>query len=383
MSQEAIIVTLTFACCATAHFAGMCISAILARQRVKYHSLPAMLGIFSVVLAIVAMFGEDVAKGNPGLLNPYMLWMLVVGTFFQSLYALGFVMPGYLQWGRMFKYSTPIIVLAVTYAAVVFISGGVFNVYSIDELFGKISILDVIWRFSALLMGVYYVLNIIVLPHRLASKTVFPVSVLAYIVVLFMSVVFYLYTGMNYSPRLLCVYMVFFTMLDFFWLCHSIETLIEIVPQPDITMPETIVVENEQPNGAESEGEAGKSEEQSQTDFNELNQQRYMRVQVWMQHNRDAWMSNGFNRDRLCKETGINRQLMLQCMRSQGHNNVHEYITAYRVQELKRLIVRGEVRTASDALIVGFGSVKTARLCFERIERCTIDAYLEGNARQQ
>ena len=72
-------------------------------------------------------------------------------------------------------------------------------------------------------------------------------------------------------------------------------------------------------------------------DFNEMNQKRYMRVQLWMQNNKEAWKSNRFTRDKLCEETGINRQLMLQCLRSQGHNNIHEYITAYRVEELKTI----------------------------------------------
>ncbi len=370
------MVTLTFACCATAHFAGMCITGILARQRAQYHSLVAMMGIFFTVLAIVAMYGESVANGAPGLLNPYMLWMLVVGTFMQSLYSLGLVMPGYLQWGRMFKYASPIIILGIAYVAVMYPYAHVTKVYTATELFSNIFSLDFIWRIAALLMGMYYVLNIVILPHRLAFKTVFPVSVIAYIVVLSLSVIFYLYAALNYSPLLLCIYIVFFTVLNFFWVCHSIEMLIEILPTPDITMEEAEPV-----SLVQEEGEDLDEDGQDQADFNEVNLRRYKQVQVWMHHNREVWMNNGFNRDRLCKETGINRQLMLQCMRSQGHNNVHEYITAYRVQELKRLVARGVITTMADTLVVGFGSIKTARVCFERIEKCDLDEYLERRVR--
>jgi AraC-like DNA-binding protein len=87
-------------------------------------------------------------------------------------------------------------------------------------------------------------------------------------------------------------------------------------------------------------------------------------------------LNNGFNRDKLCDETGINRQLMLQCLRSQGHNNIHEYITTYRVEELMRLIRQGEVTSVSDCILVGFVTPKTARACFERIAGSNLDDFL-------
>lgn len=378
MSWEGIIVTLTFACCATAHFVGMCITGILARHRVQYLSLVAVLAIFFGVIAIVAMFGEVVAHGRPGLLNPYMLLMLVVGTYLQSIYSLGIVMPGYLQWERMVRYASPIFILGIAYIVAMYPFAQLTKVYSAGELFDNIISLDFILRILALLLGVYYVLNIVVLPHRLAFKTVFPVSLIAYIVVLLLSVVLYLYTALHYHPFLLCAYMVFFTLVNFFWVCHSMETLIIKIPHPDINL------DMESQDGlVESVADSGSADEQKLADFNEANQRRYLRVQLWMQRNRDKWTGNGFTRDRLCEETGINRQLMLQCLRSQGHNNVHEYITAYRVQELKRLVARGEICCLSDTLVVGFGSVKTARTCFERIEGCSLDEFLAQKVRME
>lgn len=375
MSWETTIVTLTFACCATAHFVGMCITGILARHRVQYLSLVAVLAIFFGVIAIVALFGENVAHGSPGLLNPYMLLMLTVGTYLQSIYSLGIVMPGYLQWERMVRYASPIVLLAIVYVAAMYPLDHVTKVYTAAELFDHLFSLDFILRIMALLLGVYYVLNIVVLPHRLAFKTVFPVSLIAYIVVLLLSVILYLYTALHYHPFLLCAYMCLFTVVNFFWVCHSMETLIIKIPHPDISLTPEIPMES-----AEIAVEDSAADEQRQADFNEANQRRYLQVQLWMQRNRDLWTGNGFTRDRLCEETGINRQLMLQCLRSQGHNNVHDYITAYRVRELKRLVARGEVRTLADTLAVGFGSIKTARLCFERIEGTDLDSYLEQKA---
>ncbi len=375
MSWEGTIVTLVFACCATAHFVGMCVTGILARHRVQYLSLAAVLAIFFCVIAIVAMYGENVAQGAPGLLNPYMLLMLVVGTYLQSIYSLGLVMPGYLELERMVKYALPIFVLLIVYAVVVYPFTHLTKVFTTSELLDNIFSVDFILRIIALLLGVYYVINIFILPRRFAYKTVFPVSIIAYIGVLLLSVVLYLYTALNYNPFLLCAYMVFFTVVNFFWVCHSMEMLVMKIPNPDITL-----AMNEQVELVASEVE-DLNDGQKQADFNEVNQHRYLHVQVWMQRNRALWTDNGFTRDRLCKETGINRQLLLQCLRSQGHNNVHEYITAYRVQELKRLVARGEIRNVADALMVGFGSVKTARLCFERIERCVLDDFLAQKVR--
>jgi AraC-like DNA-binding protein len=153
------------------------------------------------------------------------------------------------------------------------------------------------------------------------------------------------------------------------------ETLIQKMPHPEIVLES---VEREV-TGAEIAFVV--DEDKRQSDFNEQNQSRYARLQLWMKQNKAEWTANGFTRDRLCEATGINRQLMLQCLRSQGHNNVHEYITAYRVAELKRMVLRGEVSSLADCVSAGFGSVKTARSCFERIEGSSLDDFLRLNAR--
>lgn len=376
MSIDATIVTIVFACCATAHFVGMFIMGILAIHRVQYLSLAWMLAIFFFVVSIVAFFGEEVAEGRPGILNPYMLLMLVVGTYLQSIYSLGIAMPGFLQWGRMIKYASPIVLLALVYVLAMYPGGQLTKVYSLSEMFGNIFSFDMILRFSAMLLGLSYVLNIVFLPRRLAYKSSYPMLLLAYTVVLVLSVVLYLYTALNYTPMLLCAWIVVFTLVNFFWVCHSMETLIVKIPHPSINQGVKVAEEQTEDSTEVQE------ESKQQADFNELNNARYLKVQIWMRQNKDKWMSNGFTRDKLCEETGINRQLLLQCLRSQGHNNVHEYITVYRVEELKRLIARGEVTTVTDSLLVGFGAVKTARLCFERIEGQSLDEYLQSKIKR-
>lgn len=377
MSIEATIVTIVFACCATAHFVGMCIVGILARHRVQYLSLAWILAIFFGIISIVAMYGNAIVVGNPGLLNPYMLLMLVVGTYLQSIYSLGIVMPGFLQWARMWKYATPLFVLATMYILAIHQAEQLTKVYTLDELFHNIFSADLILRLLALLLGVFYVVNIVFLPRRLAQKTVFPISLIGYAVLLTLSVVMYLYTALDYTPYLLCVYVVLFTLVNFYWVCHAMSTLITRVPHPDVLLPvpaDGTPVENS-PDAPE--------ENVRETDFNEMNLRRYQSVQTWMQTHKAMWTNNGFTRDKLCEETGINRQLMLQCLRSQGHNNIHEYITTYRVEELKRLISIGKIKTVADSDMVGFGTPKTARTCFERIEGASLDLFIAENSQSK
>lgn len=378
MSIDATIVTVIFACCATAHFVGLCVMGILARHRVQYLSLAWILAIFCAVTAIVAMFGDVVVAGRPGILNPYMLLMLVVGAYLQSIYSLGIVMPGFLQWGRMLKYASPVFVLAGVYIVAMFPAEQLTKVYSADELFSNMLSADLMLRLLAMLLGVYYVMNIIFLPRRLASRTNLPMSLIAYTAVLVLSVILYLYTALRYTPMLLCAYMLLFTIVNFFWVCHSMKTLILKVSHPDIALE---AADDEDTGAEDVRNDDIQSEDKRRADFNEMNHKRYMRVQGWMLGHKEAWMNSSFTRDRLCAETGLNRQLLLQCLRSRGHNNVHEYIAAYRVAELKRLVLSGKVASVADCEIVGFGTVKTARYWFECMEGCSLDDFLQQKRR--
>lgn len=375
------IVYITFACCAVLHLMGALVSGVLARHRAQYLVLLWVFSIIFGVLGVVTCFSTEVVEGDPGLLNPYMLPMLAVGVFLQSLYSLGLVMPGFLQMERMLKYVAPLALLLCLMLALTISPGEqLTKVYSMSQLFREVTFGDMLLRFSALILGMYYLVNIFVLPFRFAKKTTFPVSMLVYSTVLVLSIVLYLYLAFEYNVVLLCGYVSMFTLLNLFWLFHSLETVVAHMRRPDISLEESerlaaLAVAEEEKERAERERESKR-----QADFNEMNRQRYLRVQLWMQEHKELWVNNDFTRDRLCEETGINRQLMLQCLRSQGHYNVHEYITTYRVEELKRKVIRGEIATIAECDVVGFGSVQTARSCFARIEGSSLDAFFAEHA---
>ena len=80
---------------------------------------------------------------------------------------------------------------------------------------------------------------------------------------------------------------------------------------------------------------------------------------------------------RLCRLAGFNRHVVLQSLRSQGYNDVHEYISRYRVAELKRLITEGKITDLRQVEEVGFRSVKTASLCFSRYESGDLQSFFD------
>lgn len=381
------IVLLTFACCTTAHFIVTCIMGLYARHRVEYLSLAWIMGIFTCVLLIVTPFSHSVATGQPGIMHPYMILTLVCGIFLQSIYTFGFSMPGFLQWERMWKYSSPIFILAALYLLAMYPGGKLTKIYSSDELFENIYNVDLILRVAALGMGIYYIVNILYLPHRFAKSANVPAFVKGYGVVLTLSCVYYVYVAVNYTPMLLCIFLILFTCLNMYMVFRTLESMAMHLIKPVIALGETtdvLPMESEEKELTEEE-KAQEAERQAQKlyDFNQLNRERYNKVEKWMRTHHLEWTDHTFNRDRLCEATGINRQLLLQCLRSQGHNNIHDYLMLYRVEELKRLIKRGEVTTVSESFNAGFGAVKTARVSFEKLEGFSLDTYIERHRRAQ
>ena len=68
--------------------------------------------------------------------------------------------------------------------------------------------------------------------------------------------------------------------------------------------------------------------------------------------------------------------MALQSLRSQGYNDVHEYISRYRVAKLRDLIISGEITDLKQVDMVGFRSVKTATTSFERYENKNLSEFL-------
>ena len=366
-------ILLTLACSAMAHLVMTCVMALYARHRVQYLSLAWINGIFTAILIGAAVISGMIPSGQPGILNPLMMIMLVVGCFLQSIYPLSIPMPGYLQWGRMWKYASPAIVLIIIYLLAFLVGENMEEFYTFAEVREHLFSLSMLLRLAAFLLALFYVFNIFMLPRLMVRHPSVPRYLKGYCIVLSFSAVFYLVVCIVYDPTLLMVYVVIFTLLNMYLALRALETMAMTLPHPVIEAVEDIAEETPMAEAEEAADEGDKSERE---DFNEANLQRYHRLEAWMQKNRAAWTESTFGRDQLCREVGLNRHLVLQSVRSQGHNNVHEYINRYRIEELKRLILRGEVATVGESVDAGFGTVATARSCFKKMEGIRLDDYM-------
>ena len=363
-------VLLTLACCATAHWVVACVMALYARHKVQYLALAWINGIFAFLLSVAIPFSPVIAQGNPGILHPMMLLILLICCYLQSIYPLSIPMPGYLQWGRMWNYAVPVIVLMFAYGLLMLVCKKPIYIYTFDDLCGNLLSLDVLIRLAALGVSIYYIINIFRLPRRLAHKADVPRYLVGYTTALGLSVVYYTVVSVFYGPYLLIIYMVIFTLVNLYLVLRILETMAVQLPRPALT----VVVEEPTPEVVE------KAERE---DFNEANQLRFRHVEFWMQNNKEEWTDSTFGRDRLCRGVGYNRHLLLQSVRSQGYNNIHDYINRYRIDELKRMIQRGQVRVVSDAMFAGFGTTITARSCFMRMEGKSLDEYLAEHSKKE
>ena len=257
--------------------------------------------------------------------------------------------------------------LLAIYIVAALMGSRIVYIYSLKELFGSILSSDILMRLCALGLSIYYIVNIFLLPHRMARHANVPRYLLGYCVAMGLSVVFYTYVAIFFDHTLLAIYVVLFTILNLYLMFRTLETLALQLPRPVISeVAEAPVEENK---------------EKGQEDFNEANLYRFQRINFWMQNHRNEWKDSTFGRDRLCMEVGYNRHLVLQSVRSQGFNNVHDYIGSFRVAELKRMISRGEVKTLNDTLAAGFGTTQTVRACFLKVEGITLDEYLSQHTR--
>lgn len=361
---------LLFTISATAHIMLAAVLALYARYRVQYLALTWIMGIFGFCLVAITPFSDVVVNGHPGMLHPLMLLSLTATCFLQSIYPLSIPMPAYLQWGRMWRYACPAIILYTLYLAFTLVGMEPKTLHDASDMIAPPYSFDLLFRLAALCLGVYYIVNIFLLPQKLAQATDVPRYIKGYSVVLGLSVLFYMVVTIHYTPVLLLTYIAIFTLLNAYLAFRTLETMAISLPKPVI---ETVV---EEP----TEEVIEKAEKE---DFNEANLQRFRRVEFWMQNHREEWKDNTFGRDKLCEATGINRHLTLQCLRSQGYNNVHDYINSYRIAELKRMIKYGEATNLTECMDAGFGTVKTVRTCFEKMEGEKLDAYLERVGKSQ
>lgn len=361
MSENILLMTLGGS--AVAHFVITTVTAVFARHRVQYLCLPWVNGIFLCTMLVASCFSHTIATAQPGILHPGMLLALLCACHLQSIYPLNISMPGFLEWGRMWRYASPILILLAIYIGAALLGSNIVYIYTLDELVGEILSSDILMRLCALAMSIKYIVNIFLLPRRLARHTGVPGYLLGYCFAMGLSVVFYTYIAIFYNLTLLAIYVVLFTLLNLYLMLRTLETLAMQLPRPVI---------NEVTEAPVEEGK-----EKDLEDFNEANLRRFQCINFWMQNHREEWKDSTFGRDRLCQEVGLNRHLLLQSIRSQGFNNIHDYINSFRVAELKRMIARGEIKTLNDTLMAGFGTTQTVRACFLKVEGITLDEYLK------
>lgn len=361
-----VIVQLVLACCTTVHFVLACVMSIYARHKIQYLCLAWVNGLFFAMFLMTAFFSARIAVGQPGVLHPMMLVSLVVACFLQSIYPLSIPMPAYLQWGRMWRYAAPAIILIVIYIPIFLFVDELLIVPSVGDLFSNFFRTDLILRFAAFGLCVYYIINIFRLPHSLAKSADVPRYLFGYCTALGLIVIYYMFVSVYYDPIRLMVYVVLFSVANMYLTFRVLETMAVNLPKPVIEAVEA----------EPTEEEVKKAERE---DFNEANVQRFQRIQYWMQNHKEEWTDNTFGRDRLCEAVGYNRHLVLQSVRSQGFNNVHDYINSYRISELKYLVESGKATTVNECLAAGFGTAKTVRSCFQKMEDASLDDFLEYN----
>lgn len=361
MSELYIILTLFG--CATAHLVMASVLAVFARYKIQYLALTWIMAILAVILYALIPF-HSYMNGTPGIMHPLMLLCITAVTFLQSIYPLSTPMPAYLQMRRMWAYAMPAIILYTVYGGAMLCGLKPIKYHTWSEMLPHWYSIDLWLRFFAFILTAYYIINILRLPSKLTKMKEIPRFLKGYCTALSLIVVLYYSMSIWYSPKIAITYVVLSALLNLYLGFRTLEGIAIHLPKPVIAV-------------IEKEPVLEPTEQTEQEDFNEANRQRFQRVEYWMQNNRDQWTQTTFNRDVLCEQVGLNRHLLLQCLRSQGFNDTHEYLNTYRYEELRKLIQRGKVRTLSETVDAGFGTVKTARTVFQNMsDGETLDSFL-------
>ncbi|MBR1712089.1 MAG: hypothetical protein IJ722_01620 [Alloprevotella sp.] len=358
-------VLLTAELTAVVHLMMSLVMFYFARRSVRYLSQAWIMLLIGVMYSTTLVFIALKQLPGPGMLHPGMLMYLLVCAYLQSIYPLGVAMPGYLQWGRMWKYALPAIVLILIYAVGMLFGSDFAKVYEADDILEYFLSGDVVLRILALLLSFYYIANIFILPHRLVRRLELPRDIIAYGTLLGLVSLYFVTLTIRFDRVGYIVYMLVFTAINMFLTFRALRPVLDSISLPDIHPVAAPPTDEEVLRAAEE-------------DFNEANRRRFERLEYVMQ-NEKPYTDFNFNRDRLCRYAGFNRHLALQCLRSQGYNDTHEYISRYRVAELRRLIEQGEVTTMAQTERAGFKLPKTAAMAFERYEGLPLAEFLEKN----
>lgn len=359
-----IAFTVIMVFCATAHLTATTVVAVLATRRVQYLSLAVILGILTICLTVCAvLFYTFETTIDVGIIHPSIVMPLAASAFLETMYPLSFVLPGYLQLDRMVKYAMPVICVEVVYFISFLISGHAPAIHSFAEIWtSPMLAFDAFLRVAAVFMSIYYIIGLIYLPRiLLKSETEIPVYLKGYCTWLGITYALFIALSFHFVWWLLYLVVIMVTVINMMFMLHSLEQIAQSLPRPaHESVPE-------QPE------DLAPVQEESSYDFNEENLARFRKVERYMQST-EEWTESTFTRDRLCERTGINRHLLLQTLRSRGYNNIHEYITTYRVEYLRNLMT-----TCPDESLTslcqrsGFSTLVTARNAYRNIFNRDLD----------
>ncbi len=348
---------------ATAHFMMSLVMFYLSRRSVQFLSQAWIMLLMCLLYCggLVFIATNDVIP-QPGILHPILLIYLLICSYLLSIYPLGLCMPGYLQWGRMWGYAVPALGLISLYGIGAAAGSNLANVYSFDDIQQYFLSGDVILRILSLLLSGYYIVNIFRLPHRLVRKMQLPNDLIAYGGALGIVSLLFVVLSVRFSILLLVVYMFLFTVVNMFLFFRTLRPTVRAISYPTFKQ---IVTPPTKEEITQSEVE----------DFNEANLHRFEVMEYVMQKER-PYLDATFNRERLCRLAGFNRHVALQSLRSQGYNDIHEYIICYRVAEIKRRVESGQITDVRQVESVGFRSVRTAVTSFERYEGLDLENFI-------
>lgn len=363
-----ILVTTEFA--AAAHLMMSLVMFYLSRRSVQFLSQAwIMLLICLMYCAALFFVATNDAIPQLGILHPVLLIYLLACSYLQSIYPLGLCMPGYLQWGRMWGYAVPALVLIFIYSIGAAAGSNLANVYTFNDIVDFWLSGDVVLRILCLLLSGYYIANIFRLPHRLVRSMQLPSDLMAYGAALGIVSLFFVVITVEFNLVLLTIYILLFTLVNMFLFFRILRPTVEAISYPDFRQVETPPTREEI---TQSEVD----------DFNEANLHRFEMMEYVMQHD-SPYLDCNFNRERLCRLAGFNRHMALQSLRSQGYNDIHEYIMRYRVAEFKRRIESGEITDLKQVVDVGFRTPKTAITCFERYEGKEFQTFWETHQKKK
>lgn len=363
-----ILVTTEFA--AAAHLMMSLVMFYLSRRSVQFLS-QAWIMLLICLMYCAALFFVATHDAIPqlGILHPVLLIYLLACSYLQSIYPLGLCMPGYLQWGRMWGYAVPALVLIFIYSIGAAAGSNLANVYTFNDIVDFWLSGDVVLRILCLLLSGYYIVNIFRLPHRLVRSMQLPSDLMAYGAALGIVSLFFVVITVEFNLVLLTIYILLFTLVNMFLFFRILRPTVEAISYPDFRQVETPPTREEI---TQSEVD----------DFNEANLHRFEMMEYVMQHD-SPYLDCNFNRERLCRLAGFNRHMALQSLRSQGYNDIHEYIMRYRVAEFKHRIESGEITDLKQVVDVGFRTPKTAITCFERYEGKEFQAFWETHQKKK